>query len=372
MHELGTYLAKRGHQVTVIACKPGPSETTIRNGYVERSYRRLWSPWLGRAGITEAHAFYPVALDALLRGRYDVVQSCGSVDALAAQTAGCVTGTPHVFFVNGLPPRVRYYRTLTFGGAAFRRAVRGATEVIAISEYVQRSLNERFQRPGRRIPVPVDTRRFALCSKPRTGPPLILCTAALDDRRKGGRVLMRAFNIVKQHHADARLQIACALDNATRHELLGLVDAPWQEDIEWLGEGRAEDLPQLYGAATVSVLPSLWEAFGLVVIESLACGTPVVGTRDGALPELLNDARVGRLFDPGSALTAEPSNAAGLARALVEGVGLGRDSDTAPICRAHVERFGWQHIGPELESLYLELCAGSKQCKGGKRWASEE
>jgi glycosyltransferase involved in cell wall biosynthesis len=57
-----------------------------------------------------------------------------------------------------------------------------------------------------------------------------------------------------------------------------------------------EDLPRLYAGATALVCPSLVEGFGLPVLEAMACGTPVVCARAGALPEVAGDAAL--YFDP--------------------------------------------------------------------------
>jgi len=68
-----------------------------------------------------------------------------------------------------------------------------------------------------------------------------------------------------------------------------------------------EDLPRLYAGATALICPSLVEGFGLPVLEAMACGTPVVCARAGALPEVAGDAAL--YFDPMS--VAETADALG-------------------------------------------------------------
>ena len=89
----------------------------------------------------------------------------------------------------------------------------------------------------------------------------------------------------------------------------------------------------------------------MVVLESLASGTPVVCTRDGALPELVTDPAVGRLFEPGPDTVYEPTNLDGLAQALDEALDLSALPETSSNCRAHAERFGWEQQGPGWEDL---------------------
>ena len=90
-------------------------------------------------------------------------------------------------------------------------------------------------------------------------------------------------------------------------------------------------LSRAYATAWVTVLPSRDEAFGLVLAESLACGTPVVGSNDGGIPEIVDRPEIGRLFDGD-----EP---AGLARALLEVLELAGDPGTIAACRERAGEF---------------------------------
>ena len=80
-------------------------------------------------------------------------------------------------------------------------------------------------------------------------------------------------------------------------------------NLHFLGFVDAQRLRALYSAADVSVVPSRREPFGLVAIEALACGAPVVATNQGGLPDIIND-KVGSLVDV--------EDAAGLARAITD------------------------------------------------------
>ncbi len=316
----------------------------------------MWHPVLGRIGLLEAHSFLLTSLRELLAHRFDVVQCCSFTDAFAASLARAWTRVPYVYFVNGLPPRVSYFRSLTVGGAIFRRAVLGANELIVPSGYVAQYCGERFGREGRILAPPVNLDLSRLSTDRDHANPTILCAADLSDRRKGGEVLMRAFNIVKSARPRARLEIwSRSLPEEVTRQLVSLVEPAWRQHVSFLGPAGIEDLPAVFGRAAVSVLPSMWEAFGLVIIESLATGTPVVGTRDGAIPSILDDPAVGRLFDPGTDATVAPTNFVDLARALVEALDLSRLPETAQRCRRHAERYSWEIIGAQYEELYQRL-----------------
>jgi phosphatidylinositol alpha-mannosyltransferase len=358
VHELACYMAARGHRVRVIACKAGKSEQVELGGYLQHSHRRIWHPLLQKLGVLEAHSFLLTSMRELLRHRFDVVQCCSFTDAYAASIARAWTKTPYAYFVNGLPPRVPYFESLTMKGAVFRRAVVAADELIVPSEYVSRYCQERFGRGGRVLAVPVDLALSKLVTERDHSHPVILCAADLSDRRKGGEVLMRAFNLVKARKPAARLEVwSRKLPDQLVAELLASIDGQWRGDVSFLGPAAMHELPAVFGRAAVSVLPSLWEAFGLVIIESLATGTPVVGTRDGAIPTILDDPGVGRLFDPGADATVAPTNAPGLAQALLDALELSRQPETAARCRQRAERYSWEIIGAQYEEMYRRLAA---------------
>ena len=94
---------------------------------------------------------------------------------------------------------------------------------------------------------------------------------------------------------------------------------PWLGgEVEYVGHLRTDELVALVGSSSASLVTPCWEEpYGLVVAESLACGTPVAGFARGALPELVDD-RHARLVTPGDVVA--------LAQALTEAVGLGRDA----------------------------------------------
>ena len=115
-----------------------------------------------------------------------------------------------------------------------------------------------------------------------------------------------------------------------------------------LGVGRLEELPARYRDADVTVLPSRGEAFGLVLVESLASGTPVVCSSSGGMAEIVDDKSVGRVF--------AADDVADLQRALIETIELGRDPSTAARCAAHARRWGWNEID---RSRSTSRCTGA-------------
>jgi len=348
INELAAFLAKRGHDVTIVTGKPGRSETVSAEGYTTIYCRRLWHPSFARFGFLEFHAFFLPALVRLLSRRYDVVMACTFMDGYAAKLARRLTGTPYVHPCLAIPPRVQTFRSLSLKGAISDRTMLGADATVSISEYVRDYVKTRWNLESDVLPVPVDTERIGKIRRARARS-TILCPVALSDPRKGGRVLMRAFDRLKRRRPDAVLRFAWSTPPAERAELFALAPALDRSSVEFLDSDV--DIFEQYASATCCVLPSLWEAQGMVLLESLAAVTPGVATRSGALPEIVSDARVGRLFEPGSDNSFEPTDEASLVEALDECLDLGARSDTADHCRRHAERYSWERLGPRWEEL---------------------
>ncbi|HEB78027.1 MAG TPA: glycosyltransferase family 1 protein [Methylothermaceae bacterium] len=121
------------------------------------------------------------------------------------------------------------------------------------------------------------------------------------ERVKGVLLLLKAAALVVQQLPEVQFLLAGAphptidrieLDNLiTKHGL--------ENNVHLLGHVPWEELLHLYQKATVCVLPSYYETFGLAALEPMAFGTPVIATQAGALPEIVEDGTTGFLIPPG-------------------------------------------------------------------------
>lgn len=361
MNELAAYLAARGHEVTVLSGKPGLTRVVDERGYRTVMLGRWWHPALGRFGVLESHAFFGRVLPSLLTGGFDVVLGCGFLESYAATLARKLTGAPVVFWVNSLPPPISYVRAISTGGKLFRRLLRDADEVIVLSRFMQEWFQSKHARATIAIPVPVDLARFALARERDHSRPIVFCASALDDPRKGGACLFQAFELLKHRRPTVRLVIGSRLSDDQRESFLQYLSPASRADVEFLAPGSLNELPRLYGEAAITVLPSRWESFGMVMTESLATGTPVVGTREGALPEIIGTPEVGRMFDVAPNAGIDPANPEALAVAMEETLDLSARPETAERCRAWATQFGWETLGPRFENIFEQLAAGKKR-----------
>jgi len=118
--------------------------------------------------------------------------------------------------------------------------------------------------------------------------------------------------------------------------------------VRWVGALEHEELPTYYRAADVTVMPSTYESFGLVAVESMACGTPVVAARVGGLKTTIIDGQTGFLIGP-----REPAAYAARLGELLCDDDLRHQMGHA--ARARASLFGWNQVAGQLVELYDSL-----------------
>jgi D-inositol-3-phosphate glycosyltransferase len=124
-----------------------------------------------------------------------------------------------------------------------------------------------------------------------------------------------------------------------------------QDSVTFAGPVRQEELPSYYSAAHVCVLPSYYESFGLVALESLACGTPVVAAGVGGIESVVRQDETGYVVEDNAPLRLAERIAALLSRP--DG-----GIQSASFMRASVLRFGWPNIAEAMIEEY-KLLLGS-------------
>jgi glycosyltransferase involved in cell wall biosynthesis len=119
-------------------------------------------------------------------------------------------------------------------------------------------------------------------------------------------------------------------------------------DVEFLGELSQADRDALFAESYASLMPGSWpEPFGLVAIEALATGTPVIARRIGALPEIIREGVDGFFGDDVTAMAFQVDRVA--------------DLDRAEIRRSVIERFSVERMTDRYEAVYRRVLAGDDQ-----------
>lgn len=350
MDELAIFLQRAGHGVTTVATSPG-GRAVEQDERGQRILLRALAPrWMERLRLGREHLF-PLAAWRTLRGlEADVVHSFGYTDALAVHWAGRWGGARRILQMNGAPVPAAYHRRFPPERWMIRRAFEVVDQVVACSDFVRTLLLEHYGVDALVEPPGVNLERFPLGEGPRDGRPTILSVANFDVPRKGLRVLVEAFRLVKEEIPEAVLRLSGQLSAAREEEILGPLPSRIRRDVELLGLGRPEDVPPQYRGASVTVLPSMLEPSGTVMVESWASGTPVVASRHGGLPEFFTEG-AGALVDPGSD-REEPTDAAAFASAIVEVLPDGHRREVREACRRHARRWAWDAVIRRVERIY--------------------
>ena len=121
-----------------------------------------------------------------------------------------------------------------------------------------------------------------------------------------------------------------------------------QNRVTFVGRIEQKRLPPYYSAADVLVVPSYYESFGLVGLESLACGTPVVATEVGAMRKIIRDGETGQIVTK-----ANPRSLAKAIESIINRSGATKFS--AGMIRASVLKFGWSNVAAAIIDEYDTL-----------------
>lgn len=374
LHAHATGLRRRGHEVLLVNRKADdrdPDSTTVE-GIPVRQYGVWRGNPIGYFISSIFHARRCLANLAHEEG-WDLIDVYQPLSGFAAAHSAKARGTPVIYtFLSPAPLELsiragsRARHPATRVAAAMLRRIEGAAlaraeRIVALSAYSRSLLTSLYGTPPEKvaiIPGGIDGARFhpppdRRAVRRRLGVPegvALLLTVRNLEHRMGLEALIEAMPPVIREHPATLLLIGGegllrpALEQ--RIASLGL-----DKHVRLTGYIPEVDLPSYYQAADFFILPTrALEGFGLVTVEALACGTPVLGTPVGATPEILN-AIDGRLLFEGP----EPGPmAAGIGRWLRDwGTEPGAYAALRARCRQLAEaRYTWERA---VEALEAEL-----------------
>jgi glycosyltransferase involved in cell wall biosynthesis len=340
--EIATYymaehLAQRGHEVHVI--------TSLDEGLPEESYEKgFYIHRLPRTKIRFAGAFIFWA---------DIVRTIRKVspDIVHAQSLGIgvpallskkILKFPYAVWGQGSD----VYLPDWFTKLTSKTIIKNADSAIALTEDMKRAMQAMYDRDIAIVPNGIDLKEYT-SERPmqNVGGPIkrILFVGRLHPV-KGVQYLLQAMQMVHEEVPGAKLILVG--DGEERESLEKLTDSLGiRECVEFVGGVPHEKIPDYMHHADVFVLPSLSESFGIVNLEAMACGLPIVATRVGGIPDIIEDGANGYLVD-----TKNQEQIAEVLLKLLQDEQLRKDmSDNN---RERVRRYRWDTVTATLEGIY--------------------
>jgi MMP alpha-(1->4)-mannosyltransferase len=244
--------------------------------------------------------------------RYDVLhdnQALGSGLSALRSTVPIVTTIHHPITVDrrialkaakGIRKRLGLLRWYTFIPMQIRVA-RGLDRIITVSDKARTDIAHEFEIPESRIcvvPCGVDQNIFRPLPDVQRKPDRIITTISSNTPMKGLNYLLEAFAELRRERPSLTLTVIGRnghKDTESRLRALNLNGA-----VRFTGWVTTEQIVTAYAEASVAVVASLYEGFGLPAAEAMACQVPLVSTNAGALPEVVGtDGTAGVLVQPG-------------------------------------------------------------------------
>src|SRR3954454_18137512 len=347
VRDLAESLIDLGHEVSVLTPVDEPDEAELP-AYVVAAGRAVPVPYNGSVARL---AFGPLTLKRTRRwlreGGFDVLHihepTVPSLSMLACFAAsGPMVATFHTATTRS--------RALQVFGSVLQPGLEKITGRIAVSSAARRVVVEHLGGDAVLIPNGVSVRRFAgaqpLPGQP--GVPTVPFLGRIDAPRKGLAVLLEALSELVELVPDVRLLVAGPGDV---DEVREAIPHSLRPHVELLGLVSDADKPRVYASGDVYCAPNTHgESFGIVLIESMATGTPVVASDLEAFRRVLEDGRAGVLVP-----VADPAS---LAVALAELLGdVERRKVLSEVGRETVQQYDWSTVTARIVEVYETVAA---------------
>jgi glycosyltransferase involved in cell wall biosynthesis len=288
---MAEHLARRGHEVHVI--------TTLDEGLPEESCEKGF--YIHRIPLIKIRIFgalfhWRAIIRTIRKIEPDLVHAQSLISGMPALIAKKMLKIPYAIWGQGSD----VYLPNGFIKLTSKTVIKNADSAIALTEDMKRVMQDIYDRDIAVVPNGIEL--GAIVKKPQLQvleelEKRILFVGRLHPV-KGVRYLIQAMQLVHEKRPEIKLILVGDgderdyLENLTDH--LGI-----RECVDFAGEIPHERIPDYMSHADVFVLSSLSESFGIVLLEAMAWGLPIVATRVGGIPEIIEDGVNGYLVNPG-------------------------------------------------------------------------
>jgi glycosyltransferase involved in cell wall biosynthesis len=274
------------------------------------------------SSVARDAAWYPIGLRRRARG-LDVLH-CTTFRGPTGSPAAVVLTVHDLALLRYPDAFPRWHRH--YGSVGLRPTLRAADAIVTVSEFTRAELEELGGVQGERIRVvPNGVDEVFVPDGPAADGDYVLTVATLEPRKN----LARAVDAARLAGVELRAVGARGWGGV---------------DVEgWVGEVTDAELAALYRGARCVLYLSLYEGFGLPVLEAMACGVPAVTSRGTAMEEIAG----------GAAVLVDPLDPGSIAQGIAEAEA--RRSELVPLGIAHASEFTWSRAADAVEELWREL-----------------
>lgn len=384
VYDLARFLAKRNCQVHIFTMK---TKTTIKSELVENVHVLRGGFFEERLNISKTlwkHVvFFLFVLANSLCIETDIIHAHNGIPGLAALFAAKIRGIPFIFTSHTPYTSVHHRiggeigvlknRFEDFQVALERFCARNASCVIAVSAKVREGLFAIgiSEKNVYLVPNGVDTQKFRQDSNKAAGVrekfqlkrSAIMLYVGRIAKSKGLDYLIASAPQVVQRHPDVKFVIVGPISYYSTN-----VPTPYYQELRkkielqqlsgfflFTGAVDENDLVGFYSACDMLILPSVSEAFGMVLAEAMSCGKPVIGSRIDGIVDVINNGEDGYLVGP-----RKPEEIASKINHLLERPNERRDMGEA--AKKHVEKmFDWNVLAPRIMEIYCDAIREKKE-----------
>jgi glycosyltransferase involved in cell wall biosynthesis len=342
-----TWLARHGHTVDVVT---GKWDKSLPEFEVKDGVRIHRVPVISHGNLRHL-SFITSAIGITTR----LAKSADVIHANLAFSAGFVgarakkaTGKPLIVTVQGGDLGDYKENTGKFGGIVkplIRQAMENADLVHAISDHTASLARKLGARNIHKIGLGIDTGVFKT-ARTKRDPNLLISVSRLTPKN-GVIYLLKAMTMLTQKFPKLKLLVIGTGEQRTEFESFVRTNGI-ETKVRFAGHIQHDKLAPYLNKAAIFVRPSIDEGLGIAFLESMACGTPVVGTTVGGIPEIVKDKKTG--------LLVPPANASATASAISELLTNKRIyRSIADNGLKQAKSFDWDKKNKEVFSLYKQL-----------------
>ena len=357
IEELALWLIDQGHEVSVLA--PVIDDQIEQPTWLINAGKPIAIPFNGSIARI---LFGPIASSRvrswISENNFDVLHlhepAIPSLSLLAGWAAeGPIVGTFHA--------SMERQRTLNALGGVLDPLIEKISAKIAVSNAARSTLKERFETEAVVIPNGIDLRKFhdgTVC-KEWQNPPAIGFIGRFDEPRKGLSVLLQAWPEILRSNPELQLLVAGPGEEKEFKKMLSMyVDSKSAKKIRFLGKLSEEEKSQFFHSIKAYVAPNTGgESFGIILVEAMASGTPIVASDILAFSALLEQ-HPNEYGDAGILFKNE--NTSSLAQSIVK---LLRDQDMQSkmnhSAMTKAQFYDWSVVGGEIVEIYELAMTGN-------------